>query len=94
MTRHALVENTGLLEAVHRCVARMSGSQFLAVLPALRLAFTLLSPREVRKVSIAVERLLGAEKAVAPAAASDDVRLAASRVDDCVADWLRRWHLG
>lgn len=55
MIRHAVVEQTGLLEIVHRCITELGEERFREVLPALRLAFTHFSPRETRRLAQTVE---------------------------------------
>jgi hypothetical protein len=55
MIRHAVIERSGLLEIVHDCLLQLSEEKFRSLLPALRLAFTYFSPREVRRIAELIE---------------------------------------
>lgn len=51
MTRHAVSEGTGVLDAIDACVAELDDDRFVAALPGLRWAFSLFPPRELRSIA-------------------------------------------
>jgi hypothetical protein len=54
--RHAMTEEDGFFKAIHQCLTSLEEERFMRVLPSLRLAFTLFTPREIRRIVELVEQ--------------------------------------
>lgn len=88
VARHSATEHEPLLAAVHQALGGMQEQTFLANLPALRLAFGQLTPRELRRTARQVARWLAVEDDLDRLTIPADAVLACRRCDRAVAQSL------
>lgn len=87
--RHAITEEEGFFEAIHQCLMSLDEDRFLRALPALRLAFTLFTPREIRRIVELIEQSYRPK--VPPAALMGKDSKLADEVDETVRRTLEQW---
>jgi len=88
---HAIAEEFGLFDAIHRCLMDLDDDRFLRALPSLRLAFTTLTPREVRRLVRLVDERTTPDAVAPRRPLGEDAKALARIVDRDVQATLNRW---
>ncbi|MBX9652027.1 hypothetical protein K2Y11_00265 [bacterium] len=87
--RHAITEEEGFFEAIHQCLTSLEEERFLRVLPSLRLAFTLFTPREIRRIVELVEQSYRPKESLA--VVTEQPSKLAGEVNETVRRTLEQW---